>query len=130
MADIVGLDGLHNIEGYKCDLCGGDCDPKAQELKRSGLHIRELPKDRLPIPSGSAWRSTSKASSLRSEEPLLLFHNCKSDDACSKPRKVPELRAFSDESLQWGFAGIARQASNALGAAGKGPSMITHVLER
>ena len=32
MADIVGLDGLHNIEGYKCDLCGRDCDAKAHEL--------------------------------------------------------------------------------------------------
>ena len=65
---------------------------------------------------------------MRSPFHLVIILN--SDDACSKPLKVPEPRAFSGKSLQWGFAGIARQASNALGAAEKGRSMITHVLER
>jgi hypothetical protein len=44
MADIVGLDGLHNIEGYKCDLCGGDCDPKAQELNALDCTFASCPK--------------------------------------------------------------------------------------
>lgn len=32
MAEAVGLDGLHSLEGFLCDLCGGACDPQAQEL--------------------------------------------------------------------------------------------------
>ena len=44
MADIVGLDGLHNIEGYKCDLCGRDCDPKAHELNALDCTFASCPK--------------------------------------------------------------------------------------
>ncbi len=32
MAEAVGLDGLHSLEGFLCDLCGAPCDPQAQEL--------------------------------------------------------------------------------------------------
>ena len=32
MAEIVGLNGIHSLEGFLCDLCGGPCDPQAQEL--------------------------------------------------------------------------------------------------
>ena len=32
MAEIVGLSGIHSLEGFLCDLCGGACDPQAQEL--------------------------------------------------------------------------------------------------
>ena len=44
MADIVGLDGLHNIEGYKWDLCGWDCDPKAHELNALDCTFASCPK--------------------------------------------------------------------------------------
>lgn len=32
MADIVGVDGIHNISGLLCDLCGKECDSKVEEL--------------------------------------------------------------------------------------------------
>ena len=32
MADIVGVDGIHNIKGLRCDFCGRECDSKVEEL--------------------------------------------------------------------------------------------------
>lgn len=32
MAELVGLNGIHSLEGFLCDLCGGPCDPQAHEL--------------------------------------------------------------------------------------------------
>lgn len=45
MAEIVGLNGLHNLEGFKCDLCSLPCDPQAQELNALDCTFSNCPSD-------------------------------------------------------------------------------------
>jgi hypothetical protein len=45
MAEIVGLNGLHNLEGYVCDFCAGPCDPQAQELNALDCTFSNCPSD-------------------------------------------------------------------------------------
>ena len=44
MAEVVGQNGLHNVRGFLCDLCGHACDPEAQELNALDCTFGNCPK--------------------------------------------------------------------------------------
>ena len=45
MATVIGVNGLHNVKGYLCDLCGAPTDPEAQELNALDCTYPNCPAD-------------------------------------------------------------------------------------
>ncbi|KAK9814734.1 hypothetical protein WJX72_010679 [[Myrmecia] bisecta] len=43
MADVIGLHGIHDVTGYKCDLCGDPCDPSCNELNALSCTFANCP---------------------------------------------------------------------------------------
>lgn len=44
MADVVPLQGLHDVRGFTCDLCAELCDPEAHELNALDCTFPNCPK--------------------------------------------------------------------------------------
>ena len=43
MADALGFEGMHGINGFACDYCGKGCDPEAQELNALDCTFGQCP---------------------------------------------------------------------------------------
>lgn len=45
MAEALGFEGMHSLQGYKCDFCGQGCDPEAEELNALDCTFAQCPQE-------------------------------------------------------------------------------------
>lgn len=43
MAAVVGANGLHSVQGYRCDLCNRVCDPDFEEINALDCSYSDCP---------------------------------------------------------------------------------------
>ena len=127
MAEIVGLNGLHNLEGFVCDLCGNSCDPQAQELNALDCTFSNCPSD------ASVYHQDCLEKYLKSiklEKCAPSFCNCYyvGSRVCSVLVKTLLISTCLTKSFT--FSGVGRRALSAPGAVAKAQNMIHHVQGR